>query len=369
MNRRILYIFLTIFSIFVFIGNATRWSSDPVAMGNDEKLIKENRTLVSSEFPLNENITKTDWARVVGADQCGQCHKREYLTLQQSMHWNTWEERFETGKAKRIGKNLNLDYILKNSDICYNCHGTAKNIDGRIVPISGVSCEMCHNPGEPWWKIHNNFGGLKEFESAQHAAERWKKSEMHGMLRPNNLYDLAVSCVKCHTVPNEELVNVGRHNTGSDFNMVAWSQGIVRHNFLRSLDEGNRPANQNKLRKMYIIGAAVHLEYNLRRMQKVSKVGRFRTSTITRILYSYDELKDIFDLVDVPFLEEVFNSIPTEDGRPVISRQLLRELPDKIKEAAKKFDKEVTGENLGGLDATIKELEFIGEPIRNPFQK
>ena len=55
------------------------------------------------------------------------------------------------------------------------------------------------------------------------------------MRNPVNVYLLAQSCYRCHTVPDERLVNVGGHHAGSlDFELVSWSQGTVRHNFVRT---------------------------------------------------------------------------------------------------------------------------------------
>jgi hypothetical protein len=70
------------------------------------------------------------------------------------------------------------------------------------------------------------------------------------MRNPINVYLLAQSCYRCHTVPDEELVNVGGHKAGSlDFEIVAWSQGLVRHNFVRSNGQTNDPSPPDRLRQ------------------------------------------------------------------------------------------------------------------------
>ena len=53
------------------------------------------------------------------------------------------------------------------------------------------------------------------------------------MLRPSQLYEVMANCYQCHTVPHEDLVNRGLHSTGNgNFELVEWSQGSIRHNFL-----------------------------------------------------------------------------------------------------------------------------------------
>ena len=74
------------------------------------------------------------------------------------------------------------------------------------------------------------------------------------------LYTIAENCFQCHTVPNQELVNTGLHPAGSAFDLVSWSQGEVRHNYQYSSDQKNRPATQERLRVMYVVGLLTDLD-------------------------------------------------------------------------------------------------------------
>jgi hypothetical protein len=86
-----------------------------------------------------------------------------------------------------------------------------------------------------------------------------------GMNNPANLYLVARQCLACHTSPNERLVNVGGHPTGSpDFELVAWSQGMVRHNFVRSEGRTNEASSRERLRMMFVVGVMADLEASLR---------------------------------------------------------------------------------------------------------
>ena len=96
----------------------------------------------------------------------------------------------------------------------------------------------------------------KDQETPAHKAERLRKLAAAGMIGPDNVYDLANNCYGCHLVPNEKLVNVGGHKAGSDFELVAWSQGEIRHNNWYTGGKENRQATLEEKRKMYVIGTA-----------------------------------------------------------------------------------------------------------------
>ena len=94
----------------------------------------------------------------------------------------------------------------------------AKQIeDGRERVVAGVSCELCHGGARDWLALHNDYGGpsvTKASESAEHQAKRVADSVARGMNNPHNIYLIARQCYDCHTVPNEKLVNVGKHKAG-----------------------------------------------------------------------------------------------------------------------------------------------------------
>jgi hypothetical protein len=112
--------------------------------------------------------------------------------------------------------------------------------------------------------LHNDYGGptaTKETETESHRQKRLKQSAKYGMNNTRDLYSIAMNCYSCHMVPNEDLVNIGGHTAGTkEFELVRYSQGQVRHNFLRSDGETNEPASQNRLRMMYVVGLIADLE-------------------------------------------------------------------------------------------------------------
>ena len=108
------------------------------------------------------------------------------------------------------------------------------------------------------------------------------------MIHSQMIYDIAKNCYSCHTVPNEALVNVGTHRAGSDFDLVAWSQGEVRHNFISSPgapeNTTNAPASKERLRQLYVVGALVDLEISLCNLIGVeTKGGTFHKAMVERV--------------------------------------------------------------------------------------
>jgi hypothetical protein len=94
---------------------------------------------------------------------------------------------------------------------------------------------------------------------------RLAQSTELGMRNTQNVYLIARSCYECHTIPHEQLVNVGGHPaTSAEFELVAWSQGTVRHNFLRTGGVENAESTPEKLRLLYLVGLIADLEFSSR---------------------------------------------------------------------------------------------------------
>lgn len=192
---------------------------------------------------------RLDPMKVKGPDACGECHKSSVTAWKQSTHAKTFKALPRSKKAKEIAKKMGLRRIKAKSD-CLTCHFTSAKKKKRIKPIAGISCESCHGAGNDWIKLHSDFGGkgvTKESEPPAHKKERFAKSVAAGMIRPVNIYAVANNCYQCHTVPNEKLVNVGGHPAGSSFELVAWSQGEVRHNVWYSKPNDEAGTNRKTL--------------------------------------------------------------------------------------------------------------------------
>jgi len=208
-----------------------------------------------------------DPGQIVGPDACAECHEKEHRVWMDSAHQADSQTLTRDAEAKRIAKAMGVRRI-KTDARCASCHYTVQQIVGkRPKSISGVSCESCHSAGAGWIDPHAQFGDGAETaldETDQHRAERYQYCESMGMIHPAKLYGLASACYSCHTITDRELIEVGGHPTGEDFELVCWSQGDIRHNFIRDGADSNPASSPERQRVMYLIGAAVRLEYGLR---------------------------------------------------------------------------------------------------------
>lgn len=128
-------------------------------------------------------------------------------------------------------------------------------------------------------------------------AARLAKAESLGMRLTDDIYTLAMNCFQCHTVPKEELVNKGQHPAGSDFELVAWSHGEVRHNFLnddakaRAEQDKNNDSSPEVKQIFYVVGKCLDLEFALRGLASATEEGTYLTAMGERAQNAYDALK------------------------------------------------------------------------------
>jgi hypothetical protein len=212
----------------------------------------------------------TDSAKIVGPNACAECHKQEVEAWKGTHHFRTFREMPRNTEANEIAEKMGLRRI-KSESLCLNCHFTVQQKNNKEEPISGVSCESCHGAGQDWIKVHSGFSGKKEqTETKAEEEARWKLADSKGMIRPRLLYQLAKNCYGCHVVPQEDLVNIGGHRAGSDFELVSWSQGEVLHNTWYSKGKDNVPASAARKRMLYLVGLGVDLETALRAVGKAT---------------------------------------------------------------------------------------------------
>ena len=301
-------------------------------------------------FPL-----EVDLAKVQGADACGECHTREMDAWKRSTHFATWKTMHRKPRAREIATALEIKGGIKRNDLCVNCHYTARVVDEKPKPVSGVSCESCHGAAADWINVHNDYGAdkTKETETTEHRAMRLKACETSGMLRPANVYLVARNCYSCHTVPNEKLVNIGGHKAGSAFELVSWSQGEVRHNYQYSSDQKNRASSSERERVLYVVGAMTDLEFSLRGIAAATKKGRYASAMVKRFQAAMTRLDEIFKLVDVRPLQE---AVPPNGGRGLVklnNQSALLDAAESLSQATETFAANYDGSNLGPLDAII----------------
>ncbi len=313
-------------------------------------------------------FSQADPVKIVGPNACAECHKEEALVWKKTHHFTTFKKMPRSKEARQIADKMGIKRV-KSKSLCLNCHFTSQQPDAqrRPKPIAGISCESCHSHGREWEKLHAEFSGhkKKEDESKAEAQARWKKSEAFGMIRPRALYKLAKNCYSCHVVPQEDLVNTGHHPAGSKFELVAWSQGEVRHNLWYSKGKENVQANPGRRRIMYVVGLAVELETALRAVAVATK----RRAYAVRMALRADAARKKMDAIakavaNAPELTTIAK-LSRSAGLKLKNYVALTAAADKIAQQTLRIVANYDGSTFGALDGMIPAPDkYKGKPAR-----
>jgi hypothetical protein len=296
-----------------------------------------------------------DPAKILGPDSCAKCHEKEMLQWHATPHFATFDTLHRKPKAKAIADRLGLGSIKRN-DTCLACHYTVQEVNSRTRVIAGVSCESCHGAAKDWLALHNDYGGpgvTKESETPEHHQHRIAASVKAGMNNPANLYLIARQCLSCHTTPNEQLVNIGGHAAGSpEFELVSWSQGMVRHNFLRTNGASNAAATPDQLRVIYVVGVMADLEASLRATAAATTKAPFGIASAQRAARLKKKLYEIGELIDDPHVRKALQAalaVPLKLNH----RTELSVAADAVGAAAFMFATQADGNTLAALDPLL----------------
>ncbi len=306
---------------------------------------------------------RLDPGKVKGPSACGECHEGSIAAWQTTHHHSTFKELPRMKEAREIADKLGIKR-LKNDSACVSCHFTTAMDSGKEDVIAGITCESCHGAGADWIDTHSDFGGkgaTKESESAAHRKARWDKAEAAGMIRPTDLYKLAENCYQCHTVPNEELVNKGGHAAGSNFELVAWSQGEVRHNLWYNQGKSNAEADLERRRMMFLVGKALDLEYALRGVAKATAKAQYAVEMAKRAKRAALGLKAVVDSgAKAPELDELMK-IAGSAKVSLNNEAALTKAADAVAVQAKSLASKYSGKEFPMIDALLpKAGEYKG---------
>lgn len=297
---------------------------------------------------------------IVGADACAKCHAGEVQSWKQTPHYETFYTLHRRQEAQQIADRLGIA-SFKTDSKCTQCHYTLQAHDRSLDAVAGVSCESCHGAAKNWVSIHNDYGGpnlKRSEEAAEHRVQRLRDSISQGMRNPINVYLLAQSCYRCHTVPDEALVNVGGHKAGSlDFEIVAWSQGKVRHNFVRSDGKANDPSSPERLRQMFVAGMIADLEFSLRATARATEKATFGVTSAQRAKRGADRLKAAQELLKQPLIDEILTEFANAKLK-INNREVLENAAQKIHQLGVRFAATVDGKDLAAIE------RFIPKPDR-----
>ncbi|TWU04558.1 cytochrome c family protein [Stieleria varia] len=294
--------------------------------------------------------------KVLTQESCVKCHAGEVGVWQKTPHATTFDTLHRTPEAKQIALKLGLQSI-KHEGRCVACHYTQQSSAGQEPHvISGVSCESCHGAAKDWLDLHHDYGGesiTRLTETPHHRQQRIAASVHAGMRNPLNVFAVAQSCLRCHTTADEELVNVGGHTAGSlDFEFVSWSQGTVRHNFVRSDGKANTPSSQNRLRVMFVSGMIAELEAGMRATAIATQKANYGVTAAQRTARAAARLKSVAQKVSDSNLNHilaVYDSVQLK----LNNSEPLTAAADSIATAGFQFAETNDGSALGALDAFI----------------
>lgn len=292
---------------------------------------------------------------VVGTEACAKCHAAEINVWKQTPHHETFLTLHRKPQAQAIADKMGIA-SFKHDSACIKCHYSLQESAGTLEPIAGVSCESCHGAAKGWVELHHDYGGpgvKRDQESAEHRHARLVASMNAGMRNPVNVYLVAQSCYRCHTVPDEKLVNVGGHVAGStNFELVAWSQGKVRHNFVRTDGKVNDPSPIERTRLMFLAGMIADLEFSLRATAEATVKENYGVTSAGRAARAGKRLAAAQEKVNHPALAEaleVFKSVQLK----LNNREQLISAADQIAQIGIRFAATNNGQDLAGIDSFI----------------
>lgn len=314
---------------------------------------------------------RTDPERLVEplVESCGDCHRAESDVWQRTAHATSFDDLHRKQRAIEIAEALDTPLVKRNS-VCLRCHYTAVAVEANGVlelrAGAGVSCQSCHGAARDWINVHNDYGiaesdarGARTLETPEHRATRITRSKAQGMLRPSELYAVAATCYECHIVSIEALVNRTSHRSGSsEFELVNWSQGAMRHNFLESYLTGDGTENAQRStqwrRMMYVLGRALEVEFSIRALAVATQNGRYFRALKTRIDGAVRSLELIYASEQIPEVYEILDTVSGLELDLGNTGPLLR-AADRVSATARRFTMTHDGAGFVGLDTMIRD--------------
>ena len=297
----------------------------------------------------------------VGAERCGECHTKEFKAWDQSTHSQLLtdsddDEVLEQSEA--IPEKLGIDDI-EEAEECSSCHFTYYYDADGDEQLTSVDCESCHGHAKEWVGIHSDLGEKDgqaiekpEDEDPAHAKQRWAMAVDKGMLRPSNIYAVASNCLQCHRGPSERVVNEGGHTPGSEFELVSWLGGEVRHNFHRTGQGANGELTPERKRQLFVVGQALDIESSLRGLASAVEDGTYATAMKARIERAAGQLEGAAGKVSVAELGEILAIVKAASLKPNNSGP-LEQAASKVGAATQKLAASQDGSGLAMLDGLI----------------
>jgi hypothetical protein len=306
-----------------------------------------------------------DPGNVLGPKACKDCHPSETAAWERTAH-HASRQAGRLPRAKEILAALGLRGELEASPLCARCHVTLQEEKGRAKAVAGVSCESCHGAARSWLPLHSDLGpgATRATETPAHREERLGASLAAGMLQPQHLYSVVANCYGCHTVPQERLVNRGGHTPGSRIELLAFSQGAVRHNFLDSAVK-NREASAERKRLLFVVGHMLDLELALRGLATATADGPYARALLERVSRATVELERIRAATGIAEIGRILAAAKGVALRPN-NEAALAAAADTVSSAAQDFADQPDRQDLAGVDPMLPSAASYKGPVYRP---
>lgn len=294
------------------------------------------------------------------ATNCIECHQSEVESWQKTKHFAN-KDLDTNPKTEEIAANMGISPdLVHESALCSQCHFTVKDSGGSLEIQGGVSCESCHGGASEWFDIHNK----KDRREGEDTRAQTEDAIAHGMIHPGQIHEVASNCYSCHIVTDEKLVKTGGHPVGStDFELVKWLKGEVRHNFFED-QKANPEAPVERQRVQFVVGKFLDLEYSLRGLARASGPGEYGNAMGQRCVNSRKfvdgVLKQLGDAAPAE-LREALEKASTPGLLNFGNGTALVEAADVIDEKVAAFVENVDPATLDGLDPFIEQFAAEGE--------
>lgn len=206
-----------------------------------------------------------------GYRKCEKCHEGEVEIWKKTKHNQSFNETHKKESAKKILAAVGGGSSMRSNAICVICHFTETKASASAKPAvnSGPSCESCHGASSEWRDVHNFYGdGIEDAkkESPANKQKRLAEARKAGMIWSFMTYDIAANCAECHGLAHPKLkgdvlskmLEAG-HPGEPEFELVAYSQGSVRHRFYPPNITTNAEMNAAELARLFVVGQAAKL--------------------------------------------------------------------------------------------------------------
>ena len=266
-----------------------------------------------------------------GARKCEKCHETEVEVWKKTKHNKSFQDIHKKEEAKKILAAAGGGSMRANPS-CVLCHFTETRASASAKPAvnSGPSCESCHGASSDWRDVHNFYGeGIEDpkKESPANKQKRLADARKAGMIWSFMTYDIAANCMECHGLAHPKLkgdvlskmLEAG-HPGEPEFELVAYSQGSVRHRYYPPNVTANAEMNAAELARLFVVGQAAKLASATAAAGK-SDNAKYAALQKKR---AEDARKTLAAVADLPEVKAVLDK-PTHDT----ARKLADALKDK----------------------------------------